>query len=185
MNKTIFYTGKGDRGDTARLGGEGRLSKADVLLVTIGTIDEATAAIGMARAMSQVPDLKAFLTEVQRRLYRMMSHISASPESRERYPGLTDTDVAWLEAKIETVSETLPDLNGFVIPGDTPAGAAFHVARTVTRRAERQLVAFVEREPNVGAANLAFMNRLSSLMFVAALHEDTQDGGGLTLARPG
>ncbi len=184
MSKTTFYTGKGDRGDTARLGGEARISKADALLRTIGHVDEATSALGMARALAQDPDVQQLLPEVQRRLYRLMAHLSATPDARAGFSGLTDEDVAWLEAQIDALSAALPTLRDFVIPGDTPAGAAFHVARTVVRRAERRLVAFVEREANVGEANLAFVNRLSSLLFVAALREDTRDGGELTLARP-
>lgn len=184
MTKTLFYTGKGDRGDTARLGGQERLPKSDALLDTIGAIDEATSAIGVARALAQDATLREALPEVQRRVYRLMSHLSATPELRERYAGLSAEDVAWLEAQIAQLEQQLPQLQGFVLPGDSPAGAAFHLARTVVRRAERRLVAFAAREPVIGPANLAFVNRLSSLMFVAALREDALAGAELSLARP-
>jgi len=180
----MFYTGKGDRGDTGRLGGRGRVSKADAMVDTIGAIDEATCAIGVARARVQNPRLQRALSEVQRRIYRLMSHLSAVPEARADYPSLADEDVAWLEDQIAQLEDGLPNLEGFVLPGDSPAGAACHLARAVVRRAERRLVALSSQEPNVGAANLAFMNRLSSLLFVAALHEDTLSGHALTLARP-
>jgi len=181
-NKTQFYTGKGDRGDTARLGGKARLSKDSALIDTIGTLDEATCAIGMARAHVQEPLLKEALPEVQRRLYRLMSHISATSEQRERYTGLFDEDVTWLESLIEALQATVPQLKKFVLPGDSPAGAACHMARAIVRRAERRLVAFAETETGVRPPNLAFINRLSSLMFVAALREDSCARQQLTMA---
>jgi cob(I)alamin adenosyltransferase len=182
-SKTLFYTGKGDEGDTARLGGEARLSKDSALIDTIGILDEATCAIGMARAQVQDPLLKESLPEVQRRLYRLMSHLSATPEQRERYAGLHDEDVVWLESLIEALEANIPQLKEFVLPGDSPAGAACHMARSVVRRAERRLVAFAGVETGVKAPNLAFINRLSSLMFVAALREDTCAKQRLTTTR--
>ncbi len=184
MPETMFYTGKGDRGDTARLGGTERLPKSDVLLETIGAMDEATAAIGLARALAQTGLLQEALPAVQRCLYRLMSHLSATPELRARYAGLAEADVTWLEALIAELEAELPPLRGFVVPGDSPASAAFHVARTMVRRAERRLAAFVACEPGIGAAHLAFVNRLSSLMFVAALYEDHVVGKPFTLANP-
>ncbi len=183
MSKAPFYTGKGDRGDTARLRGTGRLSKADVLIDTIGTVDEATAAIGMARAQVKSPHLQDALHEIQRRLYRLMSHLSAVAEARAECPGLADEDVEWLEDQIAQLEKDLPPLREFVLPGDSPAGAACHLGRTVVRRAERRLVALSEHEPDIRPANLAFINRLSSFMFVAALEEDILNGRPLTLAR--
>lgn len=183
MSKTMFYTGKGDRGDTARLGGEGRLPKSDVLLDTIGAMDEATCAIGVARAQAQLPALQAILPEAQRRLYRLMSHLSATPVLRATYSGVTEADVAWLEGQIAQLETDLPPLREFVVPGDSLAGAALHMARATVRRAERRLVEFTELEPGIGAPNLAFVNRLSSLLFVAALCEDQLAGQALTLAR--
>ena len=77
----------------------------------------------------------------------------------------------------------MPPLREFVVPGDSLAGAALHMARATVRRAERRLVEFTELEPGIGAPNLAFVNRLSSLLFVAALREDQLAGQALTLAR--
>lgn len=183
MNKTVFYTGKGDRGDTARLGGQGRLAKSDALIDTIGAMDEATCAIGVARAQVQEPLLQQTLPDVQRRLYRLMSHLSATPDMRETYIGLTEADVTWLEALIAQLETHLPPLKDFVVPGDSAPGAACHLARATIRRAERRLVAFAELEPGIQSPNLAFVNRLSSLMFVAALREDNLAGKSPTLAR--
>lgn len=183
MSETHFYTGKGDRGDTARLGGTGRLAKSDALLETVGVLDEATCAIGLARAQARDAGLQVALPETQRHLYRLMSHISATPETRERYPGVTEAEVAWLEAQIAALETDLPPLRDFVLPGESAAGAACHLARAVARRAERRLVAFAELESGVLPPNLAYANRLSSLMFVAALREDQLAGREPRLAR--
>jgi cob(I)alamin adenosyltransferase len=184
MSKTKFYTGKGDKGDTGRLGGGKRLPKDSNLIRTIGTLDEANAALGNARSLVQETRTAAALLQSQRCLYRLMSHLSAMPEMRQEFPGLLEEDVAWLEEIIGWLEGLVPQLKGFVVPGDSPAGAACHVARTVVRRAERRLVAFADEESNVGPANLAFINRLSSFLFVAALREDGIAGEEPTLASP-
>lgn len=175
MTKSGFYTATGDRGDTGRLGGKRRLSKGDVLLDVIGAVDEATSAIGMARALAEDPAIKAALFTVQEHIVRLMAHLSAVPDARARYPGLSEDEVAWLELLIAQLEEDLPPLTAFVYPGDSVSGAALHVARTAVRRAERRIVAFVEVEPGIGGANLAYVNRLSSLLFVMALREDKSE----------
>ena len=171
MPKTNFYTRTGDKGETSRLAGP-RVKKTSQLINTLGTIDEATSNIGVARAAAQSTDLTVMLPAVQHRLITLMSHLSAVPEARERYAGLGDEDVDWLEQAIAQLEKQVPPLDHFVIPGDSRAGAACHVARTVVRRAERMFRAFAESEPGIRQANLVFMNRLSSLLFVAALVED-------------
>lgn len=172
MPPSGFYTAKGDRGDTGRLSGEHRVSKNSVLVEAVGAVDEATSAIGVARAACASPVLKESLVAVQKHLSRMLAHLSAAPEAREQYPGLSTDDVVWLEERIAEIEGGLPPLKAFVLPGDSPSGAAFHVARTVVRRAERRVVALAELEPNLGQPNLIYLNRLSSLLFVAAVAED-------------
>lgn len=183
MSKITFYTGKGDRGDTARLGSRTRLLKSSPLMDAIGAIDEATSAIGMVRAFAQVAPLHAALPQVQRHIYKLMSHLSATPELRERYVGVDADALTWLEGLIAELETLAPPIQDFVLPGDSPAGAACHVARSVVRRAERRLVAFSETEDNLGDVNLAYINRLSSLLFVAALCEDHVSGAASQLAR--
>jgi cob(I)alamin adenosyltransferase len=172
VSKDSFYTGRGDGGDTVRLGGGSRLSKSAALLEVVGTLDETSAALGMARAHVQAAHLPAILRDVQRHLSQLMAHVSATPAARARYDGLGEAEVAWLEAQIAALSADLPPLTDFVLPGDSVAGAMCHLARTTARRAERRLVAFREAEAGIGPANLAYLNRLSSLLFVAALCED-------------
>ena len=174
MTKLIFYTARGDDGTTTRLGGHDRLRKDSLLMEVIGTVDEASAALGLVRASSGDAAVQEAMLGVQERLIRLMGHLSATPERRGKYAGLTAEDVAWLEARIAELGEGLPPLRAFVLPGSSQAEAACHLARTVVRRAERRLLALAADEPPIGEANLAFLNRLSSLLFVAALREREQ-----------
>ncbi len=172
MSDAKFYTGRGDQGTTGRLGGRARVLKSSVLMQAVGALDEATCVLGVARARVQEPIMQEALPEVQRRLYRLMAHLSATEETRARYAGLDDADVAWLEGVIEGLEAQVPPVHEFVLPGDSESGAACHMARAVIRRAEREMVALSEAEAGISAGSLAFVNRLSSLMFVAALRED-------------
>jgi cob(I)alamin adenosyltransferase len=172
MAKVNFYTRTGDNGTTTRLGGHTRVKKTSQLMDVLGTVDEATSNIGVARAVAQHNELHGILSTAQRHLMALMSHLSATPEARKDYPGLSDKEVMWLENVIARLEKIVPPLDHLIIPGDSRAGAAFHVARAVVRRAERKLSAFSEAEPTFGHANLVFMNRLSSLLFVASLVED-------------
>jgi len=174
MTHSRFYTAKGDHGDTARLGGDARISKSSLLLEAVGTVDEATSAIGMARALVEDAALKATLRTVQEHFVQLMAHLSATPDTRERYPGPGADALAWLEARIAGLEAELPPLRAFVLPGDSLPGAALHVARTAIRRAERCVVALAEAEPGVETVSLAYLNRLSSLLFVAALCVDVR-----------
>jgi len=172
MPEPSFYTGKGDTGDTGRLGESGRLPKNSLLMETLGAVDEATCAIGVARTVVQAEYLCQALPTIQRHLSRLMTHLSAAPRIRARYPGLEDGDLQWLESRISELEQDLPALHEFVLPGDSPAGAACHLARAIVRRAERHLVALIAAEPDIDDANLAYLNRLSSFLFVAALCQD-------------
>ena len=183
MSHSVYYTGKGDHGNTVRLGGAERVPKVSALIEAIGTLDEATSAIGMARALARVPRLQEIAPTIQRHIYVLLSHLSATPDARDRYTGLAQSHIDWLEQRIAELEVGLPPLHDFVLPGESPGGAAFHVARTVVRRAERRLVALTELEPNLGEANMAYLNRLSSLLFVAALQEDRAEGSAPQLAR--
>ena len=137
----------------------------------VGTVDEASAAIGMVRASSDDEVLDALVRAVQERLIRLMAHLSATPEQRKKYTGLTTDDLTWLESAIAEYGEGLPPLRAFVLPGSSPVEAACHLARTVVRRAERRLLALAAEEAGIGRPNVAFLNRLSSLLFVLALRE--------------
>jgi len=177
MTESAFYTAKGDRGDTSRLADNERIAKSSTLIEALGTIDEATSAIGMARALSRSARLREALPTAQRHIIKLMSHLSATPDARTTYCGVTQDDLGWLQDLIADIETTLPPLTNFVLPGDSSASAALHVARTVVRRAERRMVAIASAEPGISDINLAYLNRLSSLLFVAALYEDIRSPG--------
>ncbi len=172
MGKSKFYTAAGDHGETCRLGGEERLSKSSLQMEAIGALDEATSAIGMARALLEDTALKETLHTVQEHFVHLMAHLSATPALRARYPGPTPEALTWLEAQIAALEAEVPPLRAFILPGDSLGGAALHVARTAVRRAERCAVALAEVEAGIDMLSLAYLNRLSSLLFVAALWAD-------------
>ena len=173
------YTRRGDAGDTDLFGG-GRVGKEDVRVEAYGAVDEANAAIGVAAAHSTHADLLAICRDVQDRLFDLGGTLATpDPEKRERsgVPAVGAADVEALELQIDALESELPPLQRFVLPGGSPAAAAFHVARTVCRRAERRCVALHRREP-LDAASLGWLNRLSDLLFVMARVENRRAGVG-------
>ena len=157
-----IYTKTGDQGNTGLYTGE-RVAKDSLRVETYGTIDEADSALGMARAFATNSEVKAVIYELQKLLGSLMSDIA----SIDQTPRITSEHVARLEALIDQFDSTLPPLTGFLIPGDTPGAAALDMARTVTRRAERQLWR-LSRTEAVHGEGLVFLNRLSDLCFVLA-----------------
>jgi cob(I)alamin adenosyltransferase len=170
------YTGKGDDGLTSLLG-PGRVPKYAPRPEAYGSVDEAQAAMGLARAAAQDPRTGRILLEAQRDLYHVMAELAANiPSAAERVEGLPEGRVAWLERTIDELNDAMPPLRLFVIPGDSPASAALHLARTVARRAERQVARLLHRESTFNAELLRYLNRLSSLLFVLARWEDRRSG---------
>jgi len=180
---TKFYTRRGDDGYTGVLG-EGRVPKYHPITEAIGAVDEATAALGLARASSRTEDCPAVLLDIQRDLYHLMSEISATPENAARFRKIDATRVAWLEQQTDAFAARVNLPKEFIVPGDSQVGAGLALARTVVRRAERQ-VAYLYLEQ--GLANvelLRYLNRLSSLCFVLELYENQAAGSTEpTLAR--
>jgi cob(I)alamin adenosyltransferase len=174
---TKFYTRTGDDGTTALLGA-GRASKDDPRLEAVGALDEANAALGLARSTCQSPLSREMILTLQRDLYGLMAEVAARPEHAARFRSIDTSRVAWLEAQIETIEHRVPPTNEFIVPGDTPAGAALDLARTVVRRAERRLTSLNRVGELQNPDLLRYLNRLSSLCFVLELFENQQ--GGLT-----
>ena len=167
-----IYTRTGDSGTTA-LGSGRRVSKYDLRVECYGTIDETNAAIGLARLHTHNSDqaLDAMLARIQNDLFDLgaeLCHPDDSNDARGRL-SVTDTQVARLENEIDTLNRELEPLRSFVLPGGTPAACLLHLARTISRRAERLMVALAARpsEP-VGGSALRYINRLSDFLFVAA-----------------
>jgi cob(I)alamin adenosyltransferase len=170
-----FYTRNGDDGYTGLLG-EGRVPKYDLRLEAIGTIDETTAVFGMARAVCRSPQVADLLLSVQRDLYHLMAEIAATPENAERFRVIQADRVAWLEGQIADLSGQVDIPKEFILPGDSPAGAALALARTVVRRAERHIAELVHTGQLENTQLLPYLNRLSSLVFILELLENQAAG---------
>jgi cob(I)alamin adenosyltransferase len=181
MNR--FYTQTGDDGYTGLLG-EGRTAKYDPRLEAIGTIDEASAALGVARATCLAIQTAPLLLTVQRNLYNLMAEVAATPENAARFRIIEDEHVEWLEQQIKELGALVALPKEFILPGDSQAGAVMALARTIIRRAERRVAFLIHTDELENKALLHYLNRLSSLCFVLELLENQASGSsGLTLAK--
>jgi len=186
---TKIYTRTGDDGTTGLGDGE-RLPKYHPRIAAYGSVDEANAAIGVARHAlgADAGIVNAMLTRIQNDMFDLGADLCV-PDRGKPLPytplRVTDQQVARLEAEIDLMNAELKPLTSFVLPGGSPAAAALHVARTVSRRAERHMVelAALDNEP-VSAAGLKYINRLSDLLFVASRYVNGK-GSGDTLWQPG
>ncbi len=187
LNK--IYTKTGDDGTTALGTGE-RRPKDDLRIEAYGTVDEANAAIGLARAelSSDLAKLDQMLAAIQNDLFDLGAEL-ATPEDektkgRERLC-IVDAQVERLERDIDVLNHDLAPLRSFVLPGGSRAAAALHLARTVARRAERLMVTLARQEPGrVGRPALIYMNRASDFLFVASRYVNAK-GAGDVLWVPG
>lgn len=157
-----IYTKSGDAGETSLFTGE-RLAKDSLRVEAYGVIDEADSALGMARATAANVKVREAVYQLQKLLWGLMADIASIGAE----PRITEKQVAILEEMIDSFDAQLPPLTEFIVPGETVGAAALDVARTVTRRAERQLWR-LSREEEVDEQALVFLNRLSDLCFVLA-----------------
>lgn len=169
LNK--IYTRTGDSGTTGLGTGE-RLAKHDLRIDAFGTVDEANACIGMARLhTADAPELDAVLERLQNDFFDLGADLATPDDGiKLEYEPLriVDSQVERVEAEIDRLNAHLDPLNSFVLPGGSPAAAALHLARTVTRRAERLMVELGDSGAQVNPAGLKYINRVSDLLFVAA-----------------
>jgi len=170
LNK--IYTRTGDDGTTA-LGSGRRVAKYDLRVEAYGTLDEANATIGLARlhTTGSDPGLDAMLARIQNDLFDLGADVCFPAETKDARGRLavTDTQVERLEAEIDALNRELEPLRSFVLPGGSEASSFLHLARTVSRRAERLMVELAAREGEpVGPEALRYINRLSDFLFVAA-----------------
>ena len=163
LNK--IYTRTGDKGAAGLVDGS-RVSKASARLAAIGDVDEANASIGMAIALLHDDSLSEQLRRVQNELFDLGADI-ATPGNVEGALRIIGGQVDRLEHEIDEMNAGLEPLRSFILPGGSPEVAALHLARTVVRRAERSAVALSE-SAQINPAALAYLNRLSDLLFVAA-----------------
>jgi cob(I)alamin adenosyltransferase len=181
LNK--IYTRTGDDGTTA-LGSGRRVAKYDLRVECYGTLDETNAAIGLARLHTRdLPVLDAMLARIQNDLFDLGADLCFPDETRDARGRLqvTGTQVERLESEIDMLNSELEPLRSFVLPGGTAAASFLHLARTVSRRAERLMVALASRpdEP-VGDAALRYINRLSDFLFVAARYANDKGRADVT-----
>lgn len=169
-----FYTGLGDDGTTDLLGA--RVAKDDPRIDVLGSLDEATSAIGLARSMAADSRVRKDLIAVQRDLYRIMAELAFTPELRPAAYDFEIDRVGWLGAETDAMAASVDLPREFILPGESKPGAALDVARTVTRRGERQVVALAHAGHEVNPTILGYLNRLSSLLFIAARVEDRAAG---------
>jgi cob(I)alamin adenosyltransferase len=166
-----IYTRTGDAG-TTRLATGQPVSKADLRVEAYGGVDETNACIGLARVHTGGDaELDTMLGRIQNELFDLGADL-AMPATADEEEGaklrILDSQVARLEAEIDALNDQLPALKSFILPGGTPAAAALHLARTVSRRAEREAVRLVEAGEPVRGPALRYLNRLSDFLFVAA-----------------
>ncbi len=170
-----FYTKMGDDGYTGLIGDE-RVPKNHPQPNALGSLDEASAILGLVRASTKLDDINQIILRVQRDLYHMMAEVSASPEDANRFREIGADNIYWLEALIDDFSTKVEYPDGFIIPGDTFTGGLLALSRTVVRRAERHIAGLIHQELLENLEILRYLNRLSSLCFVLELIENQKIG---------
>lgn len=173
-----IYTRGGDAGETS-LGGGTRVPKHGLRMAAIGEVDEANATLGLARVALDAAEggaaLGAMLATAQNDLFDLGADLARpGADAADGRLRIQSRQIARLEREIDALNEGLTPLTSFVLPGGSEAATRLHLARTVVRRAERALAALATAEP-VNAQALAYLNRLSDLLFVMA--RAANDGG--------
>ena len=158
-------TKTGDGGQTSLPGGS-RVSKADPRVETYGTIDELISSLGLARALCTDPTLGDLTKSIQRELFRVSSAVAAPPDARKPAAEVTPEMIQRLTDEIDRLEATENILADWVLPGGDVASAAFDVARTVCRRAERQSVRLIEMDSSIESGVVVYLNRLSDLLWL-------------------
>jgi cob(I)alamin adenosyltransferase len=179
---TRIYTRAGDAGETS-LGEGSRVPKTDPRIEAYGTVDELNSFLGLALSGELADEFRPWLEQIQNDLFDLGADLAVplDDDRRERLR-VTEGQVEWLEELCDLVNARLEPLKSFVLPGGTEAAARLHVARAVCRRAERRSVALAEAQ-GVNPTALAYLNRLSDLLFILARAANT--GSQEPLWRPG
>lgn len=166
-----IYTKSGDKGETSLVAGV-RVPKFADRVEAYGTCDEANSQIGLALALlpatEEWKELQDVFHVIQTKLFHVGAEL-ATPEGKEVGWPIAEEDVTFLEEQIDMLDAKLPPLTNFILPGGHPAAAAFHVSRTVVRRAERKAVHVAQQE-QVNPSVVKYLNRLSDYLFVVARH---------------
>lgn len=170
-----IYTRKGDAGETGLFGGI-RVTKDDLRIQAYGTIDELNAVLGMVLAAPNLPtELQNSMSRVQAELFQLGAELATPRGGRITTALLTNTEVTALEKEIDAMEAALSPLKSFVLPSGSAASATLHFARTVCRRAERNVVTLHRQDPQRADA-LTYLNRLSDHLFVCARFANLKQG---------
>lgn len=174
-----IYTKTGDKGHTSIFGGR-RVAKSHPQIRAYGTIDELTSQIGLVTSYTEEKQEREFLQSIQRDLWQMMSLLAGADVSVTHI----EKEILKFETEIDVLEKELPKLTRFILPGGTPVSAHYHIARTICRRSEREVVDFFlsETPHNISeeseAVMLKYLNRLSDLFFMMARKHNK--GGDIT-----
>jgi cob(I)alamin adenosyltransferase len=158
-------TKRGDGGQTSLAGGI-RVSKSELRVEAYGTIDELNSHLGFARSICQQPQVKEWTEEIQKTLFRVGSALATPPESRKTAPVITQEDVERLTDLVHSIESREGILSDWSIPGAQTESAAYEIARTICRRAERCIVRLIESGVAVDQHVLAYVNRLSDVLWL-------------------
>ncbi len=178
-----IYTGTGDDGKTALMGGK-RVSKSDPRVESYGNVDELNSIIGLCVSMGHVPEnIKKILTTIQHLLFVIGGELAnpASLKENEKkdknpLPTITENHVKWIEKNIDDLSTQLPPLRSFILPGGHQSASFLHFCRAVCRRTERSVVKLLDNEEDINPNILIFLNRLSDLFFIMARYVNQYHG---------
>jgi cob(I)alamin adenosyltransferase len=173
-----IYTRGGDAGETS-LGDGTRMPKHGARIAALGEVDEANAAIGLARSGCTDSALVASLGTIQNELFDLGADLCVPLTDERARLRVTAAQVARLEGEIDATNDRLAPLTSFVLPGGSETAARLHLARGVARRAERAVAALAAREA-VNPATLAYLNRLSDYLFVAARRANDEGRADVT-----
>lgn len=176
---TRIYTRGGDKGETS-LGDGSRVKKHCLRVAAYGTVDEANAAIGVARLhCASDAEADTMLSRIQNDLFDLGADLCtpiAADEDSKAVLRVVQTQIDRLEREIDAMNSKLGPLTSFVLPGGTAAAASLHVARTIVRRAERDITALSETE-DINPCAITYANRLSDHLFVLSRHLNARDSG--------
>jgi cob(I)alamin adenosyltransferase len=177
-------TGTGDTGYTGLLG-EQRVPKYHPLPEAFGAVDEATSALGMARAAADDPTVQETILRMQQDLYVLMAELATPPEHRAAVGmRVTPEQVTWLDGLEARLKQEIEIPNKFIIPGDSVVGAALDLARTIIRRSERQVARLTHEGAVENPDVLRYLNRLSDAVFILARYVEAKVGGSTQAERP-
>jgi cob(I)alamin adenosyltransferase len=157
-----LYTRKGDKGDTCFFGSKERISKSSPKAEALGDLDEINSLIGFCRAKCRDSGISGILRQVQEDLFIIQAELGGADKK------ISQEKTDYLEGVIDSIEKKLPEIKTFFIPGGLELSALLDFARTVARRAERSAVALSEKKGGVRAESLAYLNRLSSLLYALA-----------------